>query len=1387
MIMDKKYFLGLDIGTDSVGWAVTDENFKLLKLKGKTAWGARIFDAANAAKNRRSRRSMRRRMARRRYRIYLLNEYIFGKEIEKIDPSFFLRLHESNLYFEDKNKKAMIRHPLFIEKEKEKSFYKKYPTIFHLRLAQINDESDAFSDLRYLYLTIHHIIKKRGNFLSMGSFDENASINKELVAEVNDMLLSFVVGEGDNDESFNMNLIDMTIIDKIKEILFNSSDDLNKRDKQRKIKELFEKGKDLFSDKNDAKRWNDLIDLFASVIVYGKKNYFNCDDDSKITVDFSQNYEDIRSAYESALGNKIVLLDLAKIIFDIAYAKEHKDFSKSMVDVFNQHRNDLKMFKTLVKIVDNDNANLYKAVFNRKGANYNLTNENRNKPETISYAKFIDNPSKYEYKKESGYIGFSLHCKDFLKWLENKTDNKDAIELVNVIKSRIENSDFLKRIADMSTSSIPHQLHEKELDIILKNARKYFTFINEEVIRKIKSIFLFRINYYEGPLNTSSVYSNVVKKNNENEKIFPWNKDDVIDATETKNKFIKKLINNCTYFKMKPVLPKSSILFNDFNILNKLNTIRINGSLISQNVKIELFNFINVNHKTSIKSIEKYLKTHYKVYKDDGVCISGIDTEGANSDFVSPARPFLREVFDLNDKKVLNQIDDIIVKWLTIYVDDKETGILEIKKAMKLTPEQEKAIRRLTCRNWASISKEFLTEKIVTKPDGTVYSILEILRDEVVELNQILDNPIYGDVRNRIKKQNDEDRGKMTKCDLIDEILDNTPPMMRRPAIQALKIASEIKKINKKKNLSLIVIETNRKNEKSKKTGNGKRTIDRRKELNKLIDTIINDADNSIREAGNHLKTELVKKIKDDARLKSEAIYLYFKQLGFDLYTGERMTLDKVLNSDTYDVDHIVPRSIIKDDSLDNKVLVNKISNQNIKKDIYPIPERIRSECYPLWKKLHDRKILSNEKYNALIRVTPLTDEEKNAFVRRQINVVNYSNIVIRDIFNIMFPKTKIIFQKSEHVTYIRNQYKITKVRELNDTHHAVDAYLNIISGSILSSYYNMRLIKAVENLDTKYTYNPDKIIEYHFNNDDKLLELVKNTCEKQDMLLTFREKYPDDAFYNQNIIAKPERSGVNALVPVHEKSKLADTNKYGGYSGLSRSYFVTGINSKGKKVMISVPILYMNIGDKEKLNSILCMLYTGKNNNITFNLGKNDKIFPNSTFELTNSKEKYLVAPRNDKALTITPINPLFLNEQLRYYLKLSIKKLKEIENTVKNTEQSLSQISFPRGRKGEKFDVISVEMNIKLKNELLNDLNKNTREYSSTKENIKEIKGKYLNETFETLNLFEQVNAIIKSIALFNRKDGNFRLSMDSFINLNPTLVKTSVTGLFEKKIKL
>ena len=64
-----EYFIGLDIGTDSVGWAVTDTAYRVQKKNGKALWGVRLFDEAQPAADRRAFRTARRRYERRKQRI----------------------------------------------------------------------------------------------------------------------------------------------------------------------------------------------------------------------------------------------------------------------------------------------------------------------------------------------------------------------------------------------------------------------------------------------------------------------------------------------------------------------------------------------------------------------------------------------------------------------------------------------------------------------------------------------------------------------------------------------------------------------------------------------------------------------------------------------------------------------------------------------------------------------------------------------------------------------------------------------------------------------------------------------------------------------------------------------------------------------------------------------------------------------------------------------------------------------------------------------------------------------------------------------------------------------------------------------------------------------
>ena len=55
---NREYYLGLDVGTDSVGYAVTDTEYTVRRYKGELMWGVTLFDAASGAADRRAYRDV---------------------------------------------------------------------------------------------------------------------------------------------------------------------------------------------------------------------------------------------------------------------------------------------------------------------------------------------------------------------------------------------------------------------------------------------------------------------------------------------------------------------------------------------------------------------------------------------------------------------------------------------------------------------------------------------------------------------------------------------------------------------------------------------------------------------------------------------------------------------------------------------------------------------------------------------------------------------------------------------------------------------------------------------------------------------------------------------------------------------------------------------------------------------------------------------------------------------------------------------------------------------------------------------------------------------------------------------------------------------------------
>lgn len=497
------------------------------------------------------------------------------------------------------------------------------------------------------------------------------------------------------------------------------------------------------------------------------------------------------------------------------------------------------------------------------------------------------------------------------------------------------------------------------------------------------------------------------------------------------------------------------------------------------------------------------------------------------------------------------------------------------------------------------------------------------------------------------------------------------------------------------------------------------------------------------------------------------------------------MKIEEVLDG-KYDIDHIVPQSLIKDDSLDNQVLVNKKYNQDVKKDIYPICDEIRSKMLNLWYNYKERGIIKEEKYNRLIRTTELTDDEINDFVKRQINVVNYSNVQIKRIFELKYPDTEIIFSKAGFPSLLRKEYEIAKMRDLNDAHHAVDAYLNIVCGDILTSLYTdvFYLIKRKKEKKENPTFNMERRLLGYIKKND-LMDKIKSNCLRHDALITFKPDYDSGMFYKQTIFKK-SGDKETGLIPLHTKGPMSDVKKYGGYSSLSQSYLLAveyKVKKKTIKKLLRVPTMYVKLyGDD--LNTIAKLMIDDEK---AINIKILRKICLNQKVRFNNCY--YLIYTSDDTRCKLKMAYQNYIDNDALVYLNKCLKKIDELDDKDK-TEQEIIV-----NKDGDKLK-ITKEENLKIFKLIKEQYSKSI--YNSITYIVKS--RDILEDSFNNLSIKKQIDTLFNMIKILSRsnedakfdeslKNGGikyYRISMN-IDNNQIYIVNESPSGLFKGKEEL
>ncbi|MBR1390128.1 MAG: type II CRISPR RNA-guided endonuclease Cas9 [Lachnospiraceae bacterium] len=776
----KEYYLGLDMGTNSVGWAVTDQEYHLLRAKGKDLWGIREFDEAEVAAKRRSKRISRRRRQREQVRIGLLKEY-FADEINKMDPDFYIRMENSKYIYEDgdKDKRLTSNNGVFDDLGfVDKDYYKKYKTIFHLRLELINDPEPH--DVRLVYLALLNMFKHRGHFLNATVSSDGESRKLEVAYSE---LISYL------SEYLEIHLPMEVDFGKMEEILSDTGD--SRTGKSERIAALCQ-----ISKKN--KQEYAVIRLICGL--KEKASVFNetliKEDD--VDIEFSkEGYDDKADELNTKLGEEFVqAIERMKEIYDIGalagILRGREYLSEARVADYEKHKEDLRILKKIYKKYSSEEE--YNAMFRemKKGtysAYVNSTNSQKKIRRNIKGRKRED-----FYKTIKEQLG---------KW-----DSADA-EIQYVLKE-IEVNRFMPKQLTASNGVIPNQVHMKEMRAILHNAEEYLPFLKEKdeygnsVSERIIQLFSFQIPYYVGPTSKKSSEMNgngwVVRKPGEEDGlVLPWNINEKIDMKATSEEFIKKMIRKCTYISGEKVMPKNSLKYQKYCVLNELNNIRIKDVRIPVDLKQDIYNdLFKKGKRVTRNQLIRYLIN--RGIMEDESQLSGIDIT-INSSLSTYGK--FRTVFEGHiDEDPYIEIVENIVYWSTIYGEARnilkekleESYGMTSDSSIKLTDSQIKRILGFKFKDWGRLSKAFLDMKGQDKESGEDITLIRAMWDYNLNLMELIKSEQFT-FRECIENQYDNSMKALTEFQFedLEEFYFFAP--VKRMVWQTLLIIKELQQI----------------------------------------------------------------------------------------------------------------------------------------------------------------------------------------------------------------------------------------------------------------------------------------------------------------------------------------------------------------------------------------------------------------------------------------------------------------------------------------------------------------------------------------------------------------------------------------------------------------
>ena len=235
------------------------------------------------------------------------------------------------------------------------------------------------------------------------------------------------------------------------------------------------------------------------------------------------------------------------------------------------------------------------------------------------------------------------------------------------------------------------------------------------------------------------------------------------------------------------------------------------------------------------------------------------------------------------------------------------------------------------------------------------------------------------------------------------------------------------------------------------------------------------------------------------------------------------------------------------------------------------------------WKLLFDHELISPKKFYSLIK-TEYTERDEERFINRQLVETRQITKNVTQIIEDHYSTTKVAAIRANLSHEFRVKNHIYKNRDINDYHHAHDAYIvALIGGFMRDRYPNMHDSKAVyseymkmfrKNKNDQKRWKDGFVINsmnYPYEVDGKLIwnpdfiNEIKKCFYYKDCYCTTKLDQKSGQLFNLTILSNDAHSPkgtTEAVIPVNKNRK--DVNKYGGFSGLQ--YVIVAIEGKKKR-----------------------------------------------------------------------------------------------------------------------------------------------------------------------------------------------------------------------------